>query len=155
MSERHLDMGLRPAEPLWQRAPSRDAEGRPLSDFMMLIPRLSQASDLHRKRVYADLATLCRRHARQLHFVNLNLRLNLLWVSVDAAPGVIPQLVAAIRERIPEALLIGHEGGFLEAPARRYATVSLLARWFATLKARIPRRAGRCRGLFPPDIAPR
>ena len=30
---------LSPAEPLWKRVPTRDDEGRPVSDFMMLIPK--------------------------------------------------------------------------------------------------------------------
>jgi hypothetical protein len=143
MSGQILDPRLRPAEPLWQRVPCRDVEDQPLSDFMMLIPRLSRAPDLRREQVYEALRTLCRRHARQLYYVDLNLRLNLLWISVNAAPGVIPRLVAEIRERIPEAVLVGHECGLpavLKAPAP----------WYKKLTSGILRCVARRPELSPP-----
>jgi hypothetical protein len=41
-------------------------------------------------------------------FADLNLKLNLLWVSLRPRPGAISELVAAIRLRVPEALLVAH-----------------------------------------------
>ncbi|NNC96606.1 MAG: hypothetical protein HKN88_00885, partial [Gammaproteobacteria bacterium] len=41
-------------------------------------------------------------------FADLNTPLSLLWVSVRARHGVIEELVAEIRLRIPEARLVGH-----------------------------------------------
>jgi len=146
MNGQFLDSGVRPAEPLWQRVPCRDLEDRALSDFMMLIPHLSRAPDIRREQVYAELRAVCQCYARHLHFVDLNLRLNLLWISADAAPGVIPRLAAAIRERIPEAVLVGHECGL---PLASSAPKS----WYATVRARILRRVGRRPGLSPPDNA--
>ena len=41
-------------------------------------------------------------------FVELNVPLNLLWVSVRARPGVILELFVAVRLQLPEAKLVGH-----------------------------------------------
>ena len=96
-----VPMGLQPSEPLWQRAPSRDADGRLLSDFMMLIPRLSGAPALRRERIYTELRAVFRSHADEVRFADLNLRLNLVWVSLEASPGLIPKVAGAIRRRSP------------------------------------------------------
>ncbi len=40
-------------------------------------------------------------------FVDLNLRLNLVWVSVRPRPGVILELFGAVRLGLPEARLVG------------------------------------------------
>jgi hypothetical protein len=82
-----------------------------LSDFMMLIPRLGTAPILRRERIYAELRAVFRDFGGQVRFADLNLRLSLLWISVEASPGVIRDLAGAIRRRIPEAVLIGHECG--------------------------------------------
>ena len=144
MKGKILDFRLQPAEPLWQRVPSRDVDDRPLSDFMMLIPRLSRAPEIRREQIYGELRTLCRRHAQQLYFVDLNLRLNLLWISVDATPGVIPRLAAEIRERIPEAVLVGHECGLGAVPTNPIP-------WYASFKSRILQHVARRPGLCSPD----
>lgn len=153
MSGYALMDGMRPAEPLWRRVPSRDSAGRMLGDFMMLIPGLSKAPELRRRQVRRELEGLCRRHSGRLHLVDLNLRLNLLWVSVDAAPGMIPELVRDIRSHIPEAVLVAQDCGLDLNPALDLENKprSLLARF----SARILRRAGRHRALAPPDSAAR
>jgi hypothetical protein len=138
-----------PSGPLWQRAPSRDADGRLLSDFVMLIPRLGSAPDLRRERVYAELQGLLRRYRQEVHFADLNLRLNLLWISVDPSPGLIRELVAAIRERIPEAVLIGHNWGTGVTAVQTLSVTS--GKRGARLRDRILRRGGRRRVLYPPD----
>ena len=38
---------LNPGAPLWQRVPTRDDDGRPLADFMMLVPRLREQPQSH------------------------------------------------------------------------------------------------------------
>ncbi|MCG7955838.1 MAG: hypothetical protein JAY91_09980, partial [Candidatus Thiodiazotropha endolucinida] len=35
-----------PSAPLWQRAPNKQADGAPLADLMMLIPRLKHYSEV-------------------------------------------------------------------------------------------------------------
>lgn len=44
-------------------------------------------------------------------FADLNLRLNLLWVSVKPRYGVIVEICADLQHRIPEAKLVGSYSG--------------------------------------------
>ncbi len=94
-------------QPLYQRVPSRDENGRPFGDFMVLIPGLRERPRHEFAEVVARLqAVLVNFH--EVVFVDLNLPLNLLWVSVRPRPGVILELFGAMKCRIPEAKLVGH-----------------------------------------------
>ena len=102
-----LITGLGPGEPLWQRAPTHDANGCLLTDFMMLIPRLRTQPPQEIERTSRDLHAVLSLH-RDVVFADLNLKLNLLWVSLRPSPGAISELVAAIRLRVPQAVLVAH-----------------------------------------------
>lgn len=95
-----------PAEPLWQRAPTHDNEGHPLSDFMMLIPKLSKRSQIQINQTLKRLQDVLNHYQDTVVFVDLNLRLNVLWVSVKPVPGICLELPTAIKSCVPEALLI-------------------------------------------------
>ena len=99
--------GAEPGLPLWQLAPTRDSAGVRLTDFMMLIPRLRTRAPLEIERASRDIQAVLALH-RDVVFADLNLKLNLLWVSLRPRPGAISELVAAIRLRVPEAVLVGH-----------------------------------------------
>ena len=101
--------------PLYRRLPDRDRQGRYLGDFMMLIPGLR---DLAPAQLDVRLAALRGNleAAEEIVFAELNLRLNLLWVSVEARAGVISDLSARIRESFPQARLIGHPA--IDSPRR-------------------------------------
>jgi hypothetical protein len=94
-------------EPLYRRLPNHDRQGRYLSDFMMLIPGLR---DLEPAQLEARLTTLRGnlQAADEIVFAELNLRLNLLWVSVEVRGGVISDLSTRIRDAFPQARLVGH-----------------------------------------------
>ena len=96
-----------PGGPLWQRAPTRDASGCLLADFMMLIPRLRAQPPWAIERTSRNLHAVLSQH-RDVVFADLNLKLNLLWVSLRPRPGAIGEFVAAIRLRVPQAVLIAH-----------------------------------------------
>ena len=99
--------GSGPGLPLWQVAPTRDGAGRRLTDFMMLIPRLRSRPRAEIEQASRDIqAVLALR--QDVVFADLNLKLNLLWVSLRPRPGAISELVAAIRLRVPEAVLVAH-----------------------------------------------
>lgn len=102
-----MSAGAAPAVPLWQLAPTRDASGRPLTDFMMLIPRLRTRPTFEIARRSLDIQAVLSLH-QDVVFADLNLKLNLLWVSLRPRPGAISELVAAIRLRVPEARLVAH-----------------------------------------------
>lgn len=96
-----------PGLPLWQLAPTRDSAGRRLTDFMMLIPRLRSRPHDEIERASHDIQAVLALHP-DVVFADLNLRLNLLWVSLRPRQGAISELVAAIRLRVPEAVLVAH-----------------------------------------------
>lgn len=97
-----------PGRPLWQIAPTRDQSGGRLTDFMMLIPRLRDRPAGEIERTSRDIQSVLALH-QDVVFADLNLKLNLLWISLRPRPGAIAELVAAIRLRVPEALLIAHQ----------------------------------------------
>ena len=99
--------GTGPGLPLWQIAPTRDSTGQRLTDFMMLIPRLRTRPPLEIERASRDIQAVLALH-QDVVFADLNLKLNLLWVSLRPRQGAISELVAAIRLRIPEAVLVAH-----------------------------------------------
>ena len=94
--------------PLYKRAPRKDENGRPLSDFMMIIPqlrslppRLIQKKVERIQRVLADFNNL-------VVFADLNLKINVLWVIVRQSPGACIEIPLAIISVVPEALLVSH-----------------------------------------------
>ncbi len=100
-----------PGVPLWQIAPTRDTSGKRLTDFMMLIPRLRNRPLVEIERASRDIQTVLALH-QDVVFADLNLKLNLLWVSLRPRQGAISELVAAIRLRVPEAVLVAHYAEF-------------------------------------------
>lgn len=101
------DAALLPSAPLWQRIPKKDRQGRLLSDFMMLIPGLKRRSEPEiRVKVHA-IRTVLRRYDEVIALVELNLRINTLWVSLESRPGLCLEIPLAIQTVVPEALLIG------------------------------------------------
>ncbi|MEW6119748.1 MAG: hypothetical protein AB1593_06640 [Pseudomonadota bacterium] len=97
-----------PSRPLWQIAPTRDQAGQRLTDFMMLIPRLRDRSHVEIERASRDIQAVLVLH-QDVVFADLNLKLNLLWISLRPRPGAISELAAAIRLRVPEAVLVAHQ----------------------------------------------
>jgi hypothetical protein len=100
---------LAPGEPLWKRAPSRGADGRLLSDFMMLIPGLGRRSEVHLQTTLGELQAVFDYYREQVVFADLNLKLNVLWVSIKPLPGLNLELAAAIKQRVPEAMLVANK----------------------------------------------
>jgi hypothetical protein len=141
------DRVARPAGPLWELAPGRDAEGRPLSDFLLLLPELRAAGPFARERVAAQLRAVFAEFDRQVVFADLNLAMNTLWVTVQGRPGLCLEVATAIRERLPRARLVS---GLLPAPQAR-GLVARLRRWVPQLRIRIPRRDGRLHAPDRPD----
>lgn len=93
--------------PLWQLAPTRDSAGRRLTDFMMLIPRPHSRPLFEIERTSREIQAVLALH-QDVVFADLNLKLNLLWVSLRPRQWAISELVAAIRLRVPEAVPAAH-----------------------------------------------
>jgi hypothetical protein len=93
-------------EPLHERVPTHDEEGNALGDFMMLFPGmrdLAESSLRSKVDILAEILSGC----REVVFVDLNVPLNLLWVSIKHKPGLVLELSTYVKMRIPEAKLVG------------------------------------------------
>ena len=100
---------LAPSQPLWQLAPARDEHGKPLSDFMMIIPGLRTQPLLRQQRVIERIEHVLVRYAPYVVFADLNLKINVLWVSVRPHPGICVELPTAIFMLVPEARLVAYK----------------------------------------------
>lgn len=107
--------GLGPAEPLWRLVPTRADDGRSFADFMMLIPGLGTRPPQGRQRVTALIREVCESYGDQVAFADVNYAINVLWVSVSAEPGLVGRVAQAIRQQVPEALLVGGQLGAIYA----------------------------------------
>ena len=104
-----LSRALDPATPLWQRVPTRAADGTLLSDFMLLIPGLRRRPGAEQARILDRLDQVLQVHRHAVVFADCNLKLNLLWVSVRPLPGICRELADALVAAVPEARLIAPE----------------------------------------------
>ena len=93
-------------KPLHERVPTHDEEGNILGDFMMLFPGLRELTESSlRKKV--DILSEILGQYNEVVFVDLNVPLNLLWVSIKHKPGLVLELSTYVKSRIPEAKLVG------------------------------------------------
>jgi hypothetical protein len=96
---------MEPGTPLWQIVPTRDAEGRSLADFMMLIPRLNKCPKHIIDITLLNLQQELEKY-QDVVFANFNLKINVLWVSVNVKQGLILEMVNSIQKRVPQAVLV-------------------------------------------------
>ena len=99
-------MTMLPATPLYKRAPREDEKGKPLTDFMMIIPKLRSRPQPLIQETISKIETVLDRYAREVVFVDLNLKLNVLWVIVRPQDGICWDLPMEINRAVPEALLV-------------------------------------------------
>ena len=94
------------ASPLWTRAPARDENGKPFVDFMMLIPGLNKAPastvEINMRKIREAMSD----HGDNVVYLDLNIKLSLLWVSARPVPGISKVLVQSIMQAIPEAKVV-------------------------------------------------
>jgi len=95
-------------EPLWKLAPKRDAEGRPYVDFMMLAPGLNKRTAHDIECLALIIREVLAHFETWVVFADFNLKLNVLWVSHRYRPGLMSEIVAALRARAPELKLVAH-----------------------------------------------
>ena len=102
------ELPLSASSPLHTRAPTRDEDGVAYSDFMMLIPGLRDLARVDFGDRVAGVQAVLGQY-RQVVFADLNVPLNLLWVTLIPEFGLITTMTKSLRQRIPEARLVGHE----------------------------------------------
>ena len=94
------------SSPLWTRAPGRDEDGKPYSDFMMLIPGLKQLNEAGIESCLVKIRQSLQPYEDVVVYVDLNIKLSCLWVSHHALPGITQPLVQAIINEIPHAKVV-------------------------------------------------
>lgn len=95
--------------PLWQRAPARDAQGTPYIDFMMLIPGLNRECESTIEGYLVKINNCLKPFEQVVVYVDLNIKLNLLWISLKPEQGISSQIVVSIQAEIPHAKLIASD----------------------------------------------
>lgn len=96
-----------PGEPLWKIAPTHDENGIYLCDFMVLIPKLKSRSGAYIQHAQSHIAGVLAQHS-EVVFANLDMQLNILWISHHFRVGLMVEIISAIRQQVPEAVLVAH-----------------------------------------------
>ncbi|NOX09028.1 MAG: hypothetical protein GXP22_06000 [Gammaproteobacteria bacterium] len=96
------------AEPLHRRVPMVDENGKPLSDFMMFIPKLRSKPAHIIQQSIARIERVLKSYPDVVVFADLNLKINVLWVSIRPIPGMFIELPSQIKKMVPEAILVSH-----------------------------------------------
>jgi hypothetical protein len=99
---------INPGEPLWKRVPTRDESGKLLADFMVLIPKLKTRPSQYIQSAASYIKVVLTRYD-EVVFADVNLDLNVLWVSHRYRPGLMLEIVSALRQRLPEIVLVAHQ----------------------------------------------
>jgi len=94
------------SEPLWKRVPTRDKAGKPYTDFMMLIPGLRKFESSHLHDVINRIEAILKRYEEDIILADLNLKLNVLWVTLNPHAGLSTEIAAFIHHAVPEARLV-------------------------------------------------
>ena len=105
-----LSIGFEPAQPLWKLAPTRDENGDRVSDFLMIIPKLRQKPEQYIRRTLNEIDAALKQFHHSVVFANMDMKLNTLWVSFKPEPGLFMDIAAAVKLRVPEAVLVGDMG---------------------------------------------
>jgi hypothetical protein len=95
-------------EPLWKLAPKRDSAGRPYIDFIMLAPGLKKRPAHEIECLTRVIQGVLTRFENWVVFADFNLKLNVLWVSLKYRPGIMTEIVVALRTAAPELKLVAH-----------------------------------------------
>jgi energy-coupling factor transporter ATP-binding protein EcfA2 len=91
---------------LWKRAPTTDGDGKYLSDFMMFIPGLNRKDEFTIRNITHKLAAVLMHYDKTIVFADLNLKINVLWISHRNAPGSSLEIPSAIKAAVPTAILV-------------------------------------------------
>lgn len=97
---------MHPSEPLWKRAPTRDEDGRPLPDFMMLIPGLKHKCNNTIAEIVSKLEAVLMHYREYIVFADLNMKINALWVTLKPGVALTAEIAAMIHHHVPEAKLV-------------------------------------------------
>jgi len=97
---------LQSSEPLWKRAPTRDHDGKPYADFMMLIPGLRDFEAARIREIVSKVESVLNHYEKDIILADLNLKINVLWVTLQPHLGLSTEIAALIHHAVPEAKLV-------------------------------------------------
>jgi hypothetical protein len=93
---------------LWKVVPKRDLSGQAYSDFMMMAPGLRGRSSHEMAVVVRVIHGVLSRFGEGVAFADFNVNIRVLWVSLQCRPGLMAQVVGALRAHVPELKLVAH-----------------------------------------------
>ncbi len=96
-----------PNNTLGERVPIRDEQGQYLCDFMMLVRGLRSMPKAQMEQKITLIYGVLGWFDKTVVFADLNMKLNLLWVSLKPKPDICLRVSGAITLMVPEAVLIG------------------------------------------------
>ena len=94
------------SEPLWKRAPTRDNTGKPYADFMMVIPGLRKFESSRLNDIINKMGAVLKHYENDIILADLNLKMNVLWVTIQPHIGLSTEIAALIHHAVPEAKLV-------------------------------------------------
>lgn len=94
------------SEPLWKRVPTRDLKGKPYTDFMMLIPGLKNFETSRLQEIINKVEGVLKHYEKDIILADLNLKINVLWVTLQPHIGLSTEIAALIHHVVPEAKLV-------------------------------------------------
>ena len=94
------------SEPLWKRVPTRDLKGKPYTDFMMFIPGLKHFESSRLQEIVDKVEAVLKHYEKDIILADLNLKINVLWVTLQPHIGLSTEIAALIHHVIPEAKLV-------------------------------------------------
>ena len=100
---------LQSAEPLWKRVPTRDHTGKPYNDFMMLIPGLKNFEPLRLRETIHKMEDVLKLYEKDIILADLNLKINILWVTIQPHIGLSSEIAAYIHHVVPQAKLVSQQ----------------------------------------------
>ncbi len=111
--------GIRSAQPLWKRVPTKDASGQLLSDCMFIIDGLKRQSIIEQQSIASTLQETLADLGPSIVFAELNLKLGLLWVSFPSQKGLFIHIVDVVQSRLPQAKVISNKAEVQIAEGRQ------------------------------------
>ena len=103
---KHQRSKILSAEPLWQRVPTRDSNGKPYSDFMMLIPCLRKLEPTKITEIINKVEAVLQHYENDIVLADLNLKINVLWITIKPHLGLTAEIASLIHHVVPEAKLV-------------------------------------------------
>jgi hypothetical protein len=76
---------------------------------MMLIPRLKYYPEVQIIDMQNKLDEALKEFGEKIVFADINLKLNVIWVTVLPEAGLCREVALAIRTRIPDAVMVGNQ----------------------------------------------